>query len=167
MLVLIIGGRYGSEASSGNAVNEHDFYDRYESITKKEFTAAIERDIPVFIMIERSVNAEYRTFMENRERTDINYAHVDSVNIFHLIRDILAKPRNNPVQPFDNHLDIIAWLRNMGRPVSGYAHPSVEPAPIDIIGHPGSAVERSKRDIASLHGASDGQGVARRGRKIN
>jgi prefoldin subunit 5 len=33
------------------------------------------------------------------------------VNVFELIADILAQPRNNPVQQFDKYSDIEAWLR--------------------------------------------------------
>jgi len=39
-------------------------------------------------------------------------AHVDSVNIFGLIEEILSKPRNNPINYFDRYTDIEAWLRD-------------------------------------------------------
>src|SRR5262249_46244250 len=41
-----------------------------------------------------------------------SYAHVDSANIFHLIEEILAQPRNNPVQQFDRYADIETWLKD-------------------------------------------------------
>jgi hypothetical protein len=109
--VLIIGGRYGSEASEGRSHYPKDFFDRYESITKKEYLAAADKDIPIYILVERSVYAEYRTFVKNRENTTIKYAHVDSINVFHLIDEIQAKGRNNPIQPFDQFTDINGWLR--------------------------------------------------------
>jgi hypothetical protein len=111
MLVLLIGGRYGSEASAGKTQGGKGFFDKYDSITKKEYETAVKRDIPVFIMIERSVYAEYLTFNHNRDTAGIKYAHVDSVNIFHLIDQILRQPTNNPVYQFDGHADIAAWLR--------------------------------------------------------
>jgi hypothetical protein len=109
--VLMIGGRYGSEASQNRTSEPKTFYDRYESITKLEFKAAVERDIPIYVLIERSVYAEYSTYLRNRDRTDIVYAHVDSANVFRFIEEVLAQPRNNPVQPFDRFSEIEIWLR--------------------------------------------------------
>lgn len=109
--VLMVGGRYGSEASQTRGTEARGFYDRYESITKLEFKAAVERDIPIYVLIERSVYSEYQTFLRNRDKSDVAYAHVDSANVFHFIEDVLAQPRNNPVQPFDRFSDIEAWLR--------------------------------------------------------
>jgi hypothetical protein len=112
IFVLIIGGRYGSEASSSNAKVQGNFYERYESITKKEFESAISKDIPVYILIERAAYSEYRTFLKNKEREDVRYAHVDSVNIFRFIDEILSLPRNNPVQSFEKFEEIESWLRD-------------------------------------------------------
>ena len=55
--------------------------------------------------------SEYQTFLRNKDSKSIEYAHVDSVNIFRLIEDILAKPRNNPVHTFERFVDIESWLR--------------------------------------------------------
>ena len=113
IFVLIIGGRYGSQASSeGEKTDEKSFFERYDSITKKEFEAALEEDVPVYILIEATVLTEYRTFCENRDKTDITYAHVGSVNIFRLLDDIIAMKRNNPMHPFERAADIEAWLRD-------------------------------------------------------
>ena len=111
VFVLIIGGRYGSAASGQEGPPPRDFHDRYESITKREYEAAIERDIPAYILIDRSVHAEYETFRKNRDNKEIRYAHVDSVNVFRLIDEIMAQPRNNPVHQFDRHTEIESWLR--------------------------------------------------------
>lgn len=112
VLVLIVGGRYGSEASSSDQKKpSNTFFDRYESITKKEYEAAMTKDIPVYILIERGVHSEYQTFQRNKDKTDINYAHVQSVNVFLLIEDILLRPRNNPVQTFEKFEEIENWLR--------------------------------------------------------
>lgn len=110
--VLIIGGRYGSEASEGRSKVPKNFYDRYESITKKEYAAAINRDLPIYVLIERSVYAEYQTFEKNRDNTTVKYAHVDSANVFQFISEILAQPRNNPIQTFDKYSEIEDWLRD-------------------------------------------------------
>jgi hypothetical protein len=110
LFILIVGGRYGSEVSSGSKTQK-EFFDRYESITKTEYDSAVARDIPIYILIEKGVHGEYQTFTRNKTQTSINYAHVDSVNVFVLIEDILAKPRNNPIQTFDKFEEIESWLR--------------------------------------------------------
>lgn len=109
--VLIIGGRYGSEISETRGNATRDFFDRYESITKQEYKNAIDKDIPIYILIEKSVYSEYQTFRKNRDSNTVKYAYVDSVNIFHFIEEILGQPRNNPVHTFDRHSEIELWLR--------------------------------------------------------
>ncbi len=111
ILVIVIGGRYGSAASTHKETLSPTFFERYDSITKKEYESAADRDIPTYILIEANVHAEYRTFLRNKNNKDINYAHVDSVNIFHFIEEILGKPRNNPIQTFERFADIEGWLR--------------------------------------------------------
>lgn len=112
IFVLIVGGRYGAEASGSKKVASKNFYDRYDSITKKEYEAALDRDVPTYILIEAGVHAEYMTYQRNKENRDISYAHVDSVNIFKLIDDISSKPRNNPIKTFEKYGDIETWLKD-------------------------------------------------------
>jgi Domain of unknown function (DUF4062) len=111
VFVLIIGGRYGSAASTEEKKPSRALFERYDSITKKEYDAACSRDIPVYILIEQNVHAEYHTYLRNKDNENIKYAHVDSVNVFRLIHDILSKPRNNPVHTFERFSDIESWLR--------------------------------------------------------
>ncbi|MCD4727388.1 MAG: DUF4062 domain-containing protein [Pirellulales bacterium] len=110
IFVIIVGGRYGSE-KSGSKKRDREFFERYDSITKQEYINAVERDIPVYILIEKSVYNEYETFQKNKTNESIIYAHVGSVNIFHLIEEILSQPRNNPVHHFDRYSDIEDWLK--------------------------------------------------------
>jgi len=113
IFVLIIGGRYGSEVSSSHEKKQtNEFYDRYESITRKEFETAITKDIPIYILIESNVYGEYRTYQKNKDLESIAYAHVDSVNIFHFIEYIMSKPRNNPIKSFDKFDEIENWLKD-------------------------------------------------------
>lgn len=114
ILVLIIGGRYGAEVSSSELKRDtqHTFLDRYESITRKEFRAAIERNVPTYILVDSLVYAEYRIFQKNRSNREITYGEVDSVNIFHLLDEILSHRRNNPVYSFERASDIEGWLRD-------------------------------------------------------
>ncbi len=111
IFVLIIGGRYGSHASDEGKTPSQDFFDRYASITKREYETAVKQDIPIYILVDRAVHTEYETFKRNREKQDVKYAHVDSVNVFLLIDEILSQTRNNPVHQFDRHTEIATWLR--------------------------------------------------------
>ena len=111
IFVLIIGGRYGTEASGKQKAPNRAFFERYESITKKEYESAIARDIPVYVLVENNVYSEYQTYLRNKDNKDVTYAHVDSANVFRLIEDILSKPRNNPTHTFERFADIEGWLR--------------------------------------------------------
>lgn len=111
IFVLIIGGRYGSEGGGGGKKKTGEFYERYESVTKKEFEEAIKRDIPTYVLVEQSVYSEYHTYLRNKDNKGISYAHVDSVNIFKFIEQILSLPRNNPTQTFEKFSDIERWLK--------------------------------------------------------
>lgn len=111
ILVLVIGGRYGSEKSETKTDSSKGFFDRYESITKTEFKNAVDNGIPVYVLIERAVYVEYETYLCNKDNTSIKYAHVDSVNVFGLIEEILGMRQGNPFQQFDRFSDIQAWLR--------------------------------------------------------
>jgi hypothetical protein len=111
IMVLIIGGRYGSEKSGTSDKESSDFYSRYDSITREEFRSAEASGVPLYILIERGVHAEYQTYLKNRESQGVRYAHVDSVNIFQMIQEIFGLKRNNPVFAFDRYHEIEAWLR--------------------------------------------------------
>lgn len=111
ILVLVIGGRYGSAASSDVSALPQKFHERYESITKMEYQAAIDNGTASYILIEAAVLAEYRTYQKNKENQGVIYAHVDSVNVFRLIEEVLSKRKGNPVQQFEKYGDIEGWLR--------------------------------------------------------
>lgn len=113
ILILIIGGRYGSPTSEekSNRKDEVDKrYEFYSSITRKEYLTARERDIPIFIFVEKNVLAEYETYKQNKNNS-ISYAHVESVNVFRLLDEIIGRERNNYVRGFDRFDDIAIWLR--------------------------------------------------------
>jgi len=116
MLVLIIGGRYGSKAeANADAEPKSDLeamYEKFNSVTKKEYEKARDRGIPLFIFVEKGVRSEYETYKNNRNNESITYAHVDSVNVFRLLDDILKQPANNFVREFDKFTDIANWLRD-------------------------------------------------------
>ncbi|WP_162604098.1 DUF4062 domain-containing protein [Novosphingopyxis baekryungensis] len=112
ILVLIVGGRYGSIASSSSSRDEGKMDRDIESITRREFSKAHDADVPVYVMIESGVLSEYQTYIRNKENNDINYAHVDSVEVFKFIEFIYSKQKNNPIQPFEKGGDVENWLRD-------------------------------------------------------
>ena len=116
VFVLIIGGRYGSPSTKGAPAAESleqkdDAWLFYNSVTVEEYKIARERDIPIYIFLEKGVAAEYLTYKKNRELAGICFAHVDNVNIFKLIDSIYAASRNNLVKEFDQVEQITHWLR--------------------------------------------------------
>jgi hypothetical protein len=112
IFVIIIGGRYGSPKSdTDKSIDRANFFERYESVTKMEYESALKRDIPIYILIEKSVKSEYETFKNNRDNDSIKYAHVDSVNIFYFIDRIFKQNRNNPVNEFEKQTEIEEWLK--------------------------------------------------------
>lgn len=119
MLVLIVGGRYGSEASLHD---NKSFQDEYTSITKKEFLTARKTGIPVYVFIESNVLTEYETFKKNmdnikKEQSHLNFAFVDSINIFYFIKDIFSL--GFPVFRFSKFDDIEKQLKSQ---ISGMLH---------------------------------------------
>ena len=111
MLVLIIGGRYGTERSESREDLPRSFFERYDSITKHEYMSAITNNIPVWILVDAQVYAEYQTFQKNKNSKSIVYAHVDSINVFLLIEEILLQRRNNALFTFGRYTEIEDWLR--------------------------------------------------------
>jgi hypothetical protein len=113
IFVLVIGGRYGSPASrkaQGSSSTASENY--YESVTKLEHSEALKRDIPIYILVESRVYAEYETYLNNIDsKSTIKYAHVNSVNVFKFLEEILSRPRNNPIKTFERFSDIEIWLR--------------------------------------------------------
>ena len=91
MVILIIGGNYGSPASGENK----DDFEEYLSITRKEFKTAIDEAIPIFAFIDASVYAEYGIYEENvnaieSQNCKIKFRATKDINVFRFIRDIKA-----------------------------------------------------------------------------
>ena len=110
IFVLIIGGRYGSEVSETDTEEERAFYDQYKSITRKELESALERDVPIYVAVDRAVQVEYGTWDVNRDNESVNYRHVDSVNVFRMI-EFIRNETQTPVHEFEQSAEILEWLR--------------------------------------------------------
>lgn len=117
MMILIIGGRYGSVISGDNFKEKKESYDNdYISITRKEFETASKMNIPVFIFIEKNVYAEYHTYNKNKKffDTQINsspekifsFAHVDDINVFKFINSVerIALKTFEKIEDIENYL---------------------------------------------------------------
>ena len=111
-MILIVGGRYGSVASDPNnpeAEQEKSKYNtEYVSITHKEYNTAKEDNIPILIFVEKSVYADYETYLRNRDNTDIIYAHTDDTNVFNFISNL----EKSAIKLFDRIEDIEHYLAN-------------------------------------------------------
>ena len=115
MLVLVIGGRYGSLSKEDRELlerNPQEFFGRIRSVTQMEYEKARDKNIPVFAFVDSQVLAEYSTYKANKDVAGINYAFVDSVKIYELIDDIYSQRRNNYLKDFSKLEDITSWLRD-------------------------------------------------------
>jgi hypothetical protein len=124
IMVLIVGGRYGSPSSLAKLVEERKRYDEeYISITRKEFETASQKNIPILIFIDKNVYSEYQTYKENQEFFDelytvkekdtkenkvFKFAHVDHVSIFKFI-DII---RTKPLKTFEKVEEIESYIKS-------------------------------------------------------
>lgn len=123
IMLLIVGGRYGSPSSPINIEEERNKYeDDYVSITRKEFETASKKNIPILIFVEKNVYGEYQTYKENQEHfdelnksnsgksTDSNkfkFAHVDSINVFKFIDTL----RTKPIKTFEKVEEIEKYIK--------------------------------------------------------
>lgn len=87
MVILVIGGRYGSPAS-----DQEEFED-YLSVTRKEFNTAVGENIPIYAFVEQNVLSEYNVYIKNKEIFEkesipLKFAATDNVNVFHFIEAI-------------------------------------------------------------------------------
>ena len=105
ILVLIIGGRFGSEFKDGS-----------RSITNQEFLEAVKHKIPVFALVEQGVHDQYFVYKSNKDNPDldsekIRYPSVDSTKIFQFISDVQSQSINNALVPFSDFEGIQSYLR--------------------------------------------------------
>jgi hypothetical protein len=105
MMVLIIGGRYGSQ-----------FKETEKSITNAEYLEAVKAKIPVFALVERPVYEQYRLFLSNKSNTAIDaakitYPNTDSVKIFEFIEEVQTQSSNNALVPFSDFEEMQAYLK--------------------------------------------------------
>lgn len=107
LVILIIGGRYGSPESNSSTRGK-----RYTSVTRRELETAIEEGIPVLVFVRRDVDIELRTYLANSKKTreQVRYASVDDTQIFQLLEQIYQRRKGNPVFPYGEVSEIISAL---------------------------------------------------------
>ncbi len=111
MVVLIIGGRYGSPASESNEdLNDDDKFVNYLSVTRKEFLTADHENIPIFVYVDQAVETEYRFYKKNKTKIEndiknktleLDFSSVDNINVFRFIDEVFDKS-SIPVTAFSS-----------------------------------------------------------------
>jgi hypothetical protein len=76
-----------------------------------ELKTAIERGKAVYIFIERSVRAEFSTYLKNKTIKGLRFNFVDNVRVYRFLEEIETLPKNNPIASFENVQEIIDYLR--------------------------------------------------------
>jgi hypothetical protein len=100
ILINLIGGKFGSESS-----------DSKYSISQNELKTAIKLGKQIYIFIEKSVHAEYATYVANKNVKGFTPTSVNDVRVFSFIEEVFALSGRNPIQPFEISQDIVAFLR--------------------------------------------------------
>lgn len=109
MVILIIGGQYGS-AATGEDAN----FNEYKSITRKEFQSAQNEGIPIYAFIDSSVYAEYDVYNANFDTIEhsdieIKFSITKNINVFRFIREVKSVG-NIVIIPFDKSTIIKDFL---------------------------------------------------------
>ena len=110
MVILIIGGLYGSPATD----EVEDKFKEYMSITRKEFQAAKDAEIPIYVFILSEVDAEYWVYQKNYDGIEnhgqkIAFSATKNINVFRFIMSIRSYP-NVVINTFRKTSDIKDYL---------------------------------------------------------
>jgi hypothetical protein len=105
MLVLVIGGRYGSE-----------YPESQHSVTNAEYKEASQLRIPVFALVEQGAYGDYQLFRANKNQDGVDLAaltfpNVDDLRVFDFIDEVQSSAVNNALVPFRDYADIESYLR--------------------------------------------------------
>jgi len=105
ILVLIIGGKYGSLYRGSES-----------SVTNQEYKSAVKARIPIFALVERSVLDDYRVYKANSGNRDVDpqairYPAADSTKIFDFIDEVQSEVVNNALVPFSDFEELQSYLK--------------------------------------------------------
>lgn len=89
MILLIVGSNYSSPASG----EIHDEFNEVISVTCQEIQKGIERGIPFYVFVDRSMYAEYEIYDMNSNEINsgeykINFWSTKNINVFRFIKEI-------------------------------------------------------------------------------
>lgn len=99
ILISIIGGRYGCPSNT-----EH-------SVSNQELLTALDKGKQVYIFIDSTVATEYKTYIKNKELTEISYHAVDDVKVYEFLECVYSLPKNNTIHEFNNANNITSFLK--------------------------------------------------------
>ena len=110
MVILIIGGEYGSAASG----EKKDKFKEYMSVTRNEFKTAVESGIPIFVMIDKKVMVEYGVYEANYDDIEkanraMTFPATKNINVFRFIKEIKGIV-TLPIQEFERSADIKGFI---------------------------------------------------------
>lgn len=110
MVILIIGGEYGSAASG----EKKDDFKEYMSVTRNEFRTAVETGIPIFVMIDKKVMTEYGVYDANynaieKENREMAFPTTKNINVFRFIKEIKGIVTLS-IQEFERSSDIKGFI---------------------------------------------------------
>jgi Domain of unknown function (DUF4062) len=122
MLILIVGGRYGTPANNIDDITgwQRKYDDEFVSITRKEYETALKYNIPIYIFVDKNVYGEYQSYKDNEaffsdlikegkiEKGVYKFSHVDNHNIFYFIDSL----RQKPIKTFEKIDEIENYLAN-------------------------------------------------------
>lgn len=100
IFVSIIGGRFGTEADGSQW-----------SISNEELRTALKENKQVYIFIEKAVDNEYRTYLKNKSKPDVEYNYVDNIKIYQFLEEIHKLTTNNNIKTFESSGEIQEYLK--------------------------------------------------------
>lgn len=106
MVILIIGGQYGTNATC----QEDDNLSEFISITHREFKTAVDSGIPIFAFVDGKVNAEFEIYKNNIDNIEsapdfIKFSATKDHRVFKFINNIY-KLGTIPINDFNKISEI-------------------------------------------------------------
>ena len=105
MLVLIIRTRFGSPS----VLTSED--EKIFSITRNEYTTAIQEGIPVFIFIDQNTYSEYQTYSKQIDKSNFVFKFMENKNLALFIDEIYSRGNMRFIHQFTDVESIIETLR--------------------------------------------------------
>lgn len=106
IFLLLVGSRYGSPSSG-------DAGEKYDSITKREYLEAAKTGLRIYVFVDQSVDAEFKTFERHSDKENFSPVHVDSIDVYRFLQKIHedSKETSAVITTFSDYFDIQNWLR--------------------------------------------------------